>query len=420
MKKIYGLPTVGLVFLALTWWAWHQIAPVRQQSAFVWRMPLDLAIYLKGGAEVAQGQPLYDGPLIYDLPFTYPPFAGVVFAGLDPLSDNATMSLWHGATFLALFAVVTLALRERGLRLGVLGVVVFLVFTLTTVNLEPIHGTAFYGQINVFLMFLVALDFLPRKFRLAGIGTGLAAGLKLTPAYMGLIFVIQRRWWHAVICVLTFLTTVVVGLAVVGDGMRFWTESMFESSRVGAHSNPGAQALRSVLERAFGVAGGPVWLGVVVAVFVLTCAAVALASRSGNNTLALAFTGLSSCLVSPFSWYHHFVWVVPLAIGFFAWINQTLGRRWRGTVLREQVVGLISVAGLCLVLAPFVGERSFPWFAYRTLDGLEATWPTLIFSCSPIVFMLVYVIYRLIPRTQVDEGPDTQDLPVITGRHRAA
>ena len=41
---------------------------------------------------------------------------------------------------------------------------------------------------------------------------------------------------------------------------------------------------------------------------------------------------MTACLVSPFSWYHHWVWVFPLAIVVLISVNQALGKRLRGVI----------------------------------------------------------------------------------------
>ena len=140
-----------------------------------------------------------------------------------------------------------LVLRERGLKLSpAMWLLGFLLLCCTPAN-EPVHGTLFFGQINIFLMLLVALDILPRKRALPGIGIGLAAGMKLTPAYMGLVLLFQKRWWQAIIAILTFAVTVAIGFVTIPDAANFWTDAIFNSSRVGEHTNPGAQSIRSVM-----------------------------------------------------------------------------------------------------------------------------------------------------------------------------
>ena len=330
MKKLYGLPTVVTLLAALIGVIVYRFSIFDGNSAFVWRVPLDLKIYWLAGGEVAQGADLYDNAYIGDLPFTYPPFSGTLFTWLSTLDDAPLILLWQGGTALALFTVIMLVLRERGLKLSpamwLLGI---LLLCCTPAN-EPVHGTLFFGQINIFLMLLVALDILPRKRALPGIGIGLAAGMKLTPAYMGLVLLFQKRWWQAIIAILTFAVTVAIGFVTIPDAADFWTDAIFKSSRVGEHTNPGAQSIRSVMVRAWGIDGGWIWLAAVVVVFILTCLALRTAMKHRNNSAALALAGISSCLVSPFSWYHHWVWTVPLAVVVLVAVNQRLGKRLPG------------------------------------------------------------------------------------------
>ena len=60
------------------------------------------------------------------------------------------------------------------------------VLALTVIStLEPMRETYTFGQINMFLVLLVLLDLLvlvPRQSKWAGIGIGIAAAIKLTPA----------------------------------------------------------------------------------------------------------------------------------------------------------------------------------------------------------------------------------------------
>ena len=38
------------------------------------------------------------------------------------------------------------------------------------------------------------------------------------------------------------------------------------------------------------------------------------AYRAGANLLAISITGMTSCAIGPFSWGHHWVWVLPLLL----------------------------------------------------------------------------------------------------------
>lgn len=317
-------------------------------NALAWRVPIDLRIYQLGGREIETHQQLYDDPLYGRLPFTYPPIAAAIFTALAHFGDNALIAFWQGGMAVALFGVVYMVARERGLSRSFSTILFSALFTACMLAVEPAHGTLYFGQINIFLMFLVALDILPRGQqalaedlphsdrrlqglrRLPGVGIGIAAGLKLTPAYMGIILVAERRWKALAGAVATFAATVAVGFLFVSDAKEFWTNSIFNSSRVGTHSNPGAQSLRSVLERELGVTSTGVWLAVCLVVLALTALALRTAIQKDNRSMALALTGISSCLVSPFAWYHHWVWVVPLAAAILIDTNRWVAARLGG------------------------------------------------------------------------------------------
>ncbi len=392
------MPTVAALLTAFVAWILWLIPQSDFPHALHWRIPIDLKIYLLAGQEVAAGGDLYDAPYIGDLPFTYPPFAGVVFSWLAGLSDNWIISVWQIGTALALWVILLLVLRNRDIALRPLTVYTALVFSLASLAIEPIHGSYFFGQINVWLMLLVSLDLLPKRWRLPGVGIGLAAGLKLTPAYLGLVLLFQRRWWAALGSVVTFGFTVWLGLRLIPDAMVFWTDAIFNSSRVGEHLNPGAMALRSFLEREYGVEGGPQWIMAVVVVGILNCAAVLVAMWRGNTALAMSFSGLGACLISPFSWFHHYVWLVPLALCIFIGANQLLGR-WLVESPRSfpgagQLTGALSLLVAMASMVPFVSQTVWPEVAYRSSEDYQSIWPLgqeyFIGAC--ILYMALYAL----------------------------
>lgn len=397
MKKLRGIPTLCAVLALGIAVMVYRIIQFDGHKAFTFILPFDLAIYRMAGADLAAGGLLYDAPYIYEFPFTYPPFAGILFQVLPLFSEDALTILWPALMFLAVLAIVLMIFRERGIKLSPAAIVVAVLLTALTPANEPMHGSLYYGQINVFLMFLVALDFLPLKRRLPGVGIGLAAGIKLTPAYMGLALLFEKRWWAAVGSVVTFLVTVVLGFIFVPDAMDFWTDAMFNSSRVGEHANPGAKSLRSLMFRVFGIDGGILWLLAVLVVVVLTCLALRTAYKRGNRTAAFALTGLSACLVSPFSWYHHFVWTIPFAVLVFVTVNQAVGARVTGK-LGEQLAGLAALAALFVVSLPFMSAPV--WFSMSSgnLDAIESfqPWATSLWTMSCVLFIAAYAVWGFI------------------------
>src|SRR5699024_4260281 len=183
-------------------------------------------------------------------------------------------------------------------------------------------------------------DFLPKR-RLPGIGIGLAAGLKLTPAFLGLVLLFQRRWWAAGISVVTFALTVGIGFITIPDAQDFWERAIFDSSRVGDHTNPAARSIRSILEREFNIEGGLWGSLATVGIMALSCIAVWLAAMRHNGAVAMALTGVPSCLMTTSPWYHHWMSVLPLQRARMLTANKWLGQR-RPAILGAQIEGLGS------------------------------------------------------------------------------
>ena len=130
------------------------------------------------------------------VPFTYPPIAAVVLA---PRPAPTPMTAAGTVLTLASIALAAVVLRLVLRRLaGPFGASLWAVGwpLLATLLLEPVRSTLAYGQINVVLMALVALDCLtavaPRWPR--GALTGLAAAVKLTPAAFVLFFLLRRDY----------------------------------------------------------------------------------------------------------------------------------------------------------------------------------------------------------------------------------
>lgn len=417
-KKLYGMPTLLTLLLAFTALVIYRFSmyPGRDR-AFFGKIPFDLKIYQMAGKDLKAGGQLYDAPYIHEFPFTYPPFAGWFFEWMADFSDHDLMVIWQWVTGIALFIVIMLVIRERGYRLGPLTWLVGIALLVSSLAAEPINGTFYYGQINILLMFLVSLDLLlPTKLRLPGIGIGIAAGMKLTPAYMGLALLFQKRWWAAIGSIAAFAVTIGIGVAFVPDAMDFWTDKIFNSNRIGEVDAPGAKSLRSVLARLTGEDDTALWLLGVAIIVMVTMLALRTAWIRKNSTAAFALTGLSACLVSPFSWYHHFVWVVPFGIWVMLAVNEAIGTRLR-TVWGAQLAAVASFLALLIVELPFVAAPVWLGGSSRTLDALETFQPlaSLVWPLACFLYIAVYAIWGFMPQkrtTELDAAPTTR-IPTV-------
>jgi alpha-1,2-mannosyltransferase len=204
------------------------------------------------------------------------------------------------------------ALGSRGRRLVVLALVSASVALAT----EAVHVTVYLGQINLVLLAAVLWDLLRPDTR-GGKGAllGVAAGVKLTPLIFVLYLVATKRFRAAGLAIGAFLGTVAVGFVLLpGDSTRFWVGGTFaEATRV--FPDPAAVQNQSLHGLILRQGGSPtLWALLAVAVVAGTVAVAAWASRRGEELLALVLCGLCAATVSPWSWGHHWVWLLPLGI----------------------------------------------------------------------------------------------------------
>lgn len=383
-KESQKLPGTSMLILLLAGYvifSYKKMLTTDYWHAFRTKLPLDLEIYLNGGKRVLDHVPLYDGDINTELglPFTYPPFSGWVFSWLALGNFDVVGLLWYAMTAFAMFAIILMVFNTYKFELSIGSVCVAGLITLATMTLEPIHANLYFGQINIFLMLLVCLDFLlPEGKRLPGVGTGLAAGLKLTPAIFGVIFLFQRRWWAALGSFVTFLATVLVGNKTVVDGTSYWAGTFKDSTRIGDHTHPAAQSLKSVLIRVYDQDSSAIWGWIVGAIIVAMCAILWVFIQYNLVALSVAAVGIVACVVSPFTWTHHYVWVALLIVSVIAsvlrWAVYVCGRVDTSRILGKcvaiavnQVFAAVSACVGFAMVVPFVASAFFKSPTYSVL-----------------------------------------------------
>lgn len=277
----------------------------------------DLDVYRDGARHVMEDLPLYTQPVIHGLLYTYTPFSTLVFLPFGLLPGGHDKYIWMAANLALLVGIVVLCRKILGERISAPVVGTSALLAVACTFLEPVRTTLFYGQINLVLMALVLWDVSRgERSRLRGIGVGIAAGIKLTPAYFVLYFLASRQWRAAVVAVGTFVATVVVSwLVLPSDSKQYWTETFFESTRIAPDTHPSNQSLRGVVAH---ITDRPapvvLWLLLAVAVVAVSMWIVVRLQAMGERLLAVTVAGLSAAAVSPFSWSHHWVWFVPLLV----------------------------------------------------------------------------------------------------------
>ncbi|MTE12480.1 DUF2029 domain-containing protein [Nocardia sp. CT2-14] len=289
----------------------------RLEKAGILAGGLDVHIYREGAWRLLHGYSLYRGETVGGLLYTYTPFSAIVF-----LPGLAVPAAWLTDAFLlvnlvVLYACVLLCWRMLGYRLSPRLASISALLAITCVFLEPVRTTLFYGQINLVLMLLVLWDFSrPDGGRLRGLGAGLAAGIKLVPAFFIVQYLVLRQWRSAATATVALAATIALAWIVSpSDSREYWFSTFFHSERIAPDTEPANQSIRGVLAHLTG-GSAPMWLWLVLAGVVAGAGLtiVVALDRCGERLLAVTLGGMTACAVSPFSWGHHWVWFVPLLV----------------------------------------------------------------------------------------------------------
>lgn len=288
----------------------------------------DLDVYRDGARHVMEDLPLYTEPVIHGLLYTYTPFSTLMFLPFGLLPGGHDRYLWMAANVVLLVAIVVRCWRMLGYRITPYTVAVSALLAASCTFLEPVRTTLFYGQINLVLMALILWDTSRGDAsRLKGLGVGIAAGIKLTPAYFGLYYLVLRKWRAAAVAAATGAATVAVSwLVLPDDSWQYWTETFFESTRIAQDSHPSNQSIRGMIAH---LGGDPapvaLWLALAACVVAVSMWIVVRLHRRGETLLAVTISGLTAAAVSPFSWSHHWVWFVPLLVYV---VHRAMSDRW--------------------------------------------------------------------------------------------
>ncbi|MBV9515022.1 MAG: DUF2029 domain-containing protein [Mycobacteriaceae bacterium] len=351
----------GLMAVATTW-AYERIRDV---------YPVDWVVYRYGSAAAWHGVDLYAGNLhgpnitSEGLPFTYTPFAALLLWPTNLGSQHVGIWAWSIASMLALLAVIAMVVPQQ---VRYRWIVVFGVASVACATIM-VYAHFFFGQINIFLMLLVVADLTRRDDTTLGrrvprgLLIGLAAAIKLTPGLFIVYLAAARQWrmfwWSVGGCLgaslLAFAARPSLTIAFVTRGVWHLTDKVALGTKFATSGNNSIQgALAAVGDWTRPLALVLTAVAAVAGVFLARRAA----SRSGLLAGGLVI-GMTATLISPISWVHHWVYLVPAAV--FLWFH-------RGWWARAVVV-----AGTLLTVFadPGVGEH---WLVRPSVVGACIGW----------------------------------------------
>lgn len=348
---------------------------------------LDVGVFRDAGQALVSGDPLYEGfPSRSGYAFIYPPFAALLFVPLTWLPEVAMDVAWNTAIIAAIFAIMATASHRLNLRpwwawaIGLTGFATLL---------DTVYTNLYYGQINVFLILLVALDvfgFTPKYLR--GIGIGVAAGIKITPAAYAVIFLVRKDWRGVLQSAGYFLLTAIIGFILrPKESVYFWTEEFFATDRGGGITYPPNQGIGGMLSR--GIVPAHIMEALSPVILLLFAAASIFVAyrleQSGRKVESLLVVVLGIALGGPFAVSHH----------------------WVGIVLILPLIVAVREQWMRIVLAVAAGAMITPGYKLVPEDSPDIfDWPLWLTSnVIGLMGLTVFIAYVVL----VSQQPPQQD-----------
>ena len=338
---------------------------------------IDLQVYVYAVKDMLAGKDIFATTTpFWNLYFIYPPIAAILLTPLAFGPYALWQVVWTGGLVWAQQSVLKRCGAPRGWKLGLIGIAVLLA-------VEPIRTTLGYGQVNTILMALVVADLLPdapgeRRRIPQGTLIGLAAAIKLTPALFVIFAFLIGKTRVAITAMISFAVFTGIGaILLFRETLVFFGGLSGGDTRTASPLYTGNQSLLGVFFRLGDSSRVTALVGLAVSAIlaVLGCLVAAHWWRQDEKVFAVAIVGLTTCLASPLSWTHHYVWILPMAMavlppGVPRWARY-LGGFW------------VVWVCVCLPLAvlPYGGGRE------RQFDFLQQ----VVANLGPIVGVILFV-----------------------------
>lgn len=336
----------------------------------------DLRVYREAARYLLEGRDFY--ALQDSFPYIYPPIAAILAIPLALMPWRAAQIVWTLLNVVVLVAV----LRHVGIRPAWL---LSFLAAAAIIFIGPVDSTLELGQLGVLLLGLVVLDAVdgPRPLRgggrrmlPAGVLTGLATGLKLTPAVFIVYYFCIKRYRQGFVALGTFAAVVVVGLVVAPqESWGYWVRLAGGDAGANpdAHGWIGNISVLSAVYRFTDVttAGTVIGLGLSALLVVAGIACAWACHRAGHDLLGVSILGLVSSVANPIAWMHHLTWVVPLLV---AGLRDRLPEPLRWSVL---------IGALWCIIHPQLYLPGAPWaqteiHEYAVAEKLLAAGPAIV------------------------------------------
>jgi hypothetical protein len=272
----------------------------------------------------------------------HPPTAVLLALPLAALNYPDAVLVWNLLSLAALFVSLRLVARALSLPVSAWSVAPLLALLLLC---SPVLVTLFYGQLTLVLLLLLTGTWIAHRSKrpiTAGILLGLAAAIKLFPAFLLVFFVLRRQWKTVAAAMVSLLVVTALTAAVLGVD-TYWTYARDVVPRVALFRSgwnnvslpglwtklfdPGITRIEPVWESMLMAQTGT-WLSCCLVVIVLGWITL---RDDQDDDRAFALTVTAMLLVSPITWDHYAtLLLLPLAL---AWTRLTAATVARITFL---------------------------------------------------------------------------------------
>jgi hypothetical protein len=273
----------------------------------------------------------------------HPPTAVLLAIPLQGLDYRTAMTVWNALSLAAILVSIVVTARAGGLHWSTTG---WIGLAAGLMWFDPLHQQFLQGQLTAVLLLLMTLGWVAGRSGhdgWAGVCFGLAAAIKLFPSFLVLWLIGRRKWsgvatWAATVVVATGVTAAVLGLQTYVDYIQ---NVLPEAARWrGATSNASLPGLWCKLFAPTGYHGPSVplvdspiiaILGTVLSAIVVSALVLERTWRAHGPIAidqAWCLTLCGTLLVSPVSWDHYFLLLLPA----FLLLRREVSAVWESVV----------------------------------------------------------------------------------------
>ncbi len=327
----------------------------------------------------------------------HPPTAVLLALPLVSFDYPDAVLAWNLLSLGALLLSLWLVARALSIPISAWSVVPLLALLLLC---NPLQAQVFFGQLNLALLLLLTGTWIAYRSNRpigAGLLLGLAAAIKLFPAFLFVFFVLRRRWKTVAAGIATFFAVTALTVAVLGlDTYRDYVREVVPQVALfrNGWGNASLPGLWTKLFDPRNTRIEPLWgsMGMVQAGTWLSCGLLATVlawiilrggDREEDRTFALTITAM--LLVSPITWDHYFLLLlVPLAV---VWT-------------RLPATNLARLTFLVLMFALWMkpGDLYQTFIPGGTDSGTVTAWQTLcILSLPCYALLLLFALLVALP-----------------------